>query len=116
VKSVRQSSDVGRTSRLTDATAEKQELAREPAKPLPAARGDPPLHGRLRRRYRCGRGDGPRVGELSVVYVTVEAADEWWRGGTDRGHVEDRVRTTAKIMVSAVAAAAAVVVVKEETE
>jgi len=56
-------------------------------------------------------------GGLSAVYVTVVAADEWWCGGTDRGHVEDRVRTTAKIMVSAVAAsAAAVVVVKEETE
>jgi len=50
--------------------------------------------------------------------VTDASADEWRCGGADRGHIEDRVRTTAKIMVSAVAAAsaAAVVVVKEETE
>jgi len=61
--------------------------------------------------WRCSTGGG-----LSAVYVTVVVADAWWCGGTDRGHVEDRVRTTAKIMVSAVAAAAAVVVVKEETE
>lgn len=58
---------------------------------------------------------GWEVVGASVLYVTVGADDEWWCGGTDRGHVEDRVRTTAKIMVSAVAAAAAVVV-EEETE